>query len=89
MRTEFCQKEYVSSRTWKILDKKFSDEFSELDLKACYFSKVPVFVRHNNRNIYANVYKVNDGFIVSDFYRLTRDGYPVRLYIERRFNGCL
>lgn len=83
MRKEFVQKECISSRTWQSLREKFYNEFTQSDLRACYHSRIPVFVRHNNRNVYAHVYLLDDcsRFFVSDFYRLTRDGTPVRLYV--------
>lgn len=82
MRTEFSQKEYISSKTWQSLREKFYDEFTQFDLGACYHTQVPVFVRHNNRNVYAHIYLNEHRYFVSDFYRLTRDGFPVRLYVD-------
>lgn len=74
--------ETISISVWKNLREKVYLEYTQSDLFDCFNSQIPVFVRWNNRNVYGTVYYVNGCYIVNNFYRITRDGSPVRLYVD-------
>lgn len=61
---------------------KFSSKYSQDDLSKLYSFSLPAFVRWNNRNVFGTVCTNGSSFCVSNFYRLKRDGTPVRLYFD-------
>lgn len=79
----FSRVEYVSFRVWMNLRDKFHSEYSQFILHVCLANHLPVFVRWNNRNVYAHVEYIpeHDFYEVFDLYRLTRDGFPVKFLV--------
>lgn len=82
MNSKYIEFETISRNAWNNLRAKFSEEYTQSDLFDCYNFQIPVCVRWNNRNVYGTVYYVNGSYIVNSFYRITRDGSPVRLSVD-------
>ena len=82
--SDFTRVEDVSFRVWMNLRHKFHSEYSQFILHVCLTNHLPVFVRWNNRNVYAHVEHIpeHDFYEVFDFYRLTRDGFPVKFIVS-------
>ena len=82
MKKDYIGKELISYSVWKNLREKFSEEYTQSDLFDCFCFQIPVCIRWNNRNVYGTVYYANGCYSVNNFYRITRDGSPVRLYVD-------
>lgn len=82
MKNHIIEMETISSAVWHNLRTKFAIEYTQEELKQAYTSNVPVFVRSNNRNIYGTVFLFDGYYGVSNYYRLKRDGSPVRMYVD-------
>ena len=74
--------ESVSPRVWKNMVLKFYELYDQVQLRDFYNMSVPVFVRYNNRNIYGFAGLLDGRFVVSNLYRLARDGSPVKFFID-------
>lgn len=74
--------EVISLRVWKNILKKFYLNFNQVQLRDyCNFC-VPVSVRYNNRNVYGVVSYFDGRYSVCNLYRLTRDGLPVKYFVN-------
>lgn len=82
MGTHNFMSESVSPRVWKNMLSKFYQLYNQVQLRDFYNMSVPVSVRYNNRNIYGFAGLFDGRFIVSNLYRLTRDGSPVKFFVD-------
>lgn len=82
MKYDYFELETISYDVRQNIKEKFRSKYSQDDLNNIYPYHLPVFVRWNNRNVYGIVYYSGTSFFVSNFYRLKRDGTPVRLYAD-------
>ena len=64
------------------IQEKFRAAYTQDELRDIYLYHLPVFVRWNNRNVYGNICFNGVSFYVCNFYRLKRDGTPVRMFFE-------
>lgn len=74
--------ELVSLTVWHNIRSAFYRDFDQRALCDCLSFQVPPCVRWNNRNVYAVVDKFDGEYVVSNFYRLARDGHPIKLFIK-------
>ena len=81
MKCSHFEKESISVEAYVNIRAKFRSVYTEYDLHPFYCHRLPVFVRWHNRNVYGTVCKIGDSFFVSNFFRIKRDGSPVRLYV--------
>lgn len=73
--------ETVSPKAYENIRVKFRSAYTQDDLEYFYIRHVPVSVRWHNRNVYGSVCKLGVTFLVCNFYRIKRDGTPIRLYV--------
>lgn len=86
MKYDHFELETISHEARHNIQEKFRSKYTQDDLQNMYFYHLPVFVRWNNRNVYGLVYHNGTSFFVSNFYRLKRDGTPVRMYVDFIFD---
>ena len=82
MKYDHFELETISSEARHNIQEKFRAAYTQVDLKRLVTYNLPAFVRWNNRNIYGLVFFNGSSFFVSNFYRIKRDGTPVRMYVE-------
>lgn len=82
MKSLHLEKETISFEARENISVKFHSKYSQDDLRTFALHHLPVFVRWNNRNVYGNVYNNGVSLFVSNFYRIKRDGTPVRMYVD-------
>ena len=72
--------ESVSPRVWRNMVSKFYQLYNQVQLRDFY----------NNRNIYGFAGLFDGRFVVSNLYRLARDGSPVKFFIDFKcdFSDC-
>lgn len=81
--------ERISPEARLNIQKKFRSAYTQEELQNMHAYFLPVFVRWNNRNVYGNIYYNGASFFVSNFYRIKRDGTPVRLYVGLDYTQVL
>ena len=74
--------ETIGTEARRNITAKFRAAYTQGDLESLYKYNLPAFVRWNNRNVYGLVFYNGSLFFVSNFYRLKRDGTPVRMYLD-------
>ena len=82
MECNHFEMETISSAARSNIQEKFRAAYTQGDLKLLYRYNLPAFVRWNNRNVYGLIFYNSSSFFVSNFYRLKRDGTPVRMYVD-------
>ena len=86
MKYNHFETETISAESRHNIQEKFRAAYTQDDLKNISLYHLPVFVRWNNRNVYGNINFNGVSFFVSNFYRLKRDGTPVRMFVEPVFD---
>lgn len=86
MDTHNFHSDVISFRVWKNILKKFYLNYNQVQLRDYCYSRVPVFVRYNNRNVYGVVSYFDGRFSVDNLYRLNRDGSPVKYFVNLECN---
>ena len=82
MKYNHFEVENITSEVRQNIQDKFRLKYTQDDLSNLWLYLLPAFVRWNNRNVYGTVYFNGVSFAVNQFYRLKRDGTPVRMYVD-------
>lgn len=84
MKNNYIRRCFISRLSYLHICDLFNREYNQDELCACFFADVPPFVRWNCRNVYGVIScsDFSDFFVVSSFYRIARDGSPVKLVVR-------
>ena len=84
MKKDYIRRCVISRLSYLHICDLFNREYNQDELCSCSFFDVPPSVRWNGRNVYGVIScsDTSDFFVVSSFYRIARDGSPVKLVFK-------